>query len=866
MVSLHAMKKAFAALFALALSASGATAQTQPAQMGVTPGGRGPFTIYSTHAGLVANTTRPSGPYTLYQQRFSAAGKGGAATYEWDAASYCPDGTSSTPTPADGVVCVLPIGQTATTAGRFRLQVPGGRLDVQTIGMAPGGQDNAPLIPTLMKALGPNGGQGGYDIIFSGIFGQPWTSYYFSAPLVLSRGMHLYCPGGTTADNSVVLAFAPGVDGIIQEDVAFSPPGAPGGYGVGTVEGCELTNLGYGRGTTAPGATAITGISFATSLSNLPPPTFHNGDALFAFSTAAWGGPPVGQLVLAPGAYINASGGTLTLQGGYTVHPQFGSAHALFTQGAGNFVAGEKITLGNGTYHFVTPVVGSTPGNVLVGPNWITSITNLANCINSNTTNTTCVAQSSTPNVTADQIYSNGEYFWSTTGGTSGNSLTATYSGSSATGGSFGGFVSGAATRTIDFWDLPASQAYTVQTTLGSPYVLVVMGPRPLEPGDIVWSKAFPIWTSVAYARQAVQFTETSSRNFVAGDRIQAGNNTYTFVSRIGSTPGNVLRGANFAASAANLAAAINRTAGSGSTYIATVAARNITATVGATTINFSTTTGGLAGAANPSVYTASGTAAGSFDHATFVDQMLLMDQPYLNAIGQNALETEAAGTLWEVPALLKRHVTASSTRMSFRAGAIGLEMPCGSHTDPLFNCDFSSDSENTYQTDGIARFSSGSNYSGSGSINEFAADNFYADNAELGALGSSYFNFNSHSAESGTSFANVIKNCNSQNLAVYYGGYFGGDQYPSCAKPVGLLPFTNVSSGSLMIGPQNLVTIGSPYIAEGSLGGGVGPLPVGQTGRIASPCRAPIAPIRTRYDTHSPFPTEVVQLARHGG
>ena len=59
----------------------------------------------------------------------------------------------------------------------------------------------------------------------------------------------------------------------------------------------------------------------------------------------------------------------------------------------------------------------------------------------------------------------------------------------------------------------------------------------------------------------------------VATDAITVAGVTFTFVASIGSTAGNVLKGANDAAALANLAAAINGTSGAGTTYVEVSAA-----------------------------------------------------------------------------------------------------------------------------------------------------------------------------------------------------------------------------------------------------------------------------------------------------
>ena len=116
-------------------------------------GGSGPLTIYTTHSGLVNNVTTPTEAWTVQQQGFHSRGDGGQATYQWDFLSYCRGGTAGAPTPADGVFCVLPLGQSASTAGRYLLQVGNG-IDVRQIGMvADGVTDNYPFVATLMSVI-----------------------------------------------------------------------------------------------------------------------------------------------------------------------------------------------------------------------------------------------------------------------------------------------------------------------------------------------------------------------------------------------------------------------------------------------------------------------------------------------------------------------------------------------------------------------------------------------------------------------------------------------------------------------------------------------------------------------------------------
>lgn len=77
----------------------------------------------------------------------------------------------------------------------------------------------------------------------------------------------------------------------------------------------------------------------------------------------------------------------------------------------------------------------------------------------------------------------------------------------------------------------------------------------------------------------------TSSENYAATDTVTIGGKTYTFVSPIGVTEGNVLLGVDEATSIANLAAAINHSAGAGTTYVAAAAHPSVTAVAAAHTL-----------------------------------------------------------------------------------------------------------------------------------------------------------------------------------------------------------------------------------------------------------------------------------------
>lgn len=116
-------------------------------------------------------------------------------------------------------------------------------------------------------------------------------------------------------------------------------------------------------------------------------------------------------------------------------------------------------------------------------------------------------------------------------------------------------------------------------------------------------------------------FTQNSTNNLLATDTFEVGNSTFTIVASIGSTAGNILKGANWLATLTNiinsLAASIS---GSGATanYVPLATPANVYGELGTNTVTFYDITPGSAGDSLASVYTASGTSGGSFTGSTF--------------------------------------------------------------------------------------------------------------------------------------------------------------------------------------------------------------------------------------------------------
>jgi hypothetical protein len=88
----------------------------------------------------------------------------------------------------------------------------------------------------------------------------------------------------------------------------------------------------------------------------------------------------------------------------------------------------------------------------------------------------------------------------------------------------------------------------------------------------------------------------SNGTNVTATDTVTVGATTYTFVSTIGATNGNVLKGSSTAASLANLVSAINFTTGEGTTYIGTAANASATAAVSGNVITVTAIVNGYSG------------------------------------------------------------------------------------------------------------------------------------------------------------------------------------------------------------------------------------------------------------------------------
>jgi hypothetical protein len=398
------------------------------------------------------------------------------------------------------------------------------------VGMAPGGADNFPFVSALMSAIGPSSGGNvtAYDVLFPGLHGQLYTEYYFSNSIHLTRGANYHCSGAGTAAQgpATFLIFAPGVDGVIEDSYNMT---ADSGGASGTLSACNILSMGYGKAVGNPiwNPNVLTHVSFAGDPAGiLPLPTWHVGDSLFLTQYLNGYYPVDALLTVPPGTTVTAidgATGNLTLSNPVTTYgasiASSGGVRlpgtATFTQtGSNNFSNGDTIQAGVSTFTFVNVVNNSIANAALIGPDFATSAANLVALImhtpgegvkywpdeSHRGANAQVTAVASGNTITFTSIF----------GGPVVNTFPSVYTSTGTAAGSFGGtHFTGAQDATncsspcaalnLDdrFFQFPASQAFKVQTTVGSNVVTVISGPRLLQTGDVIWSDAFKFGATV---------------------------------------------------------------------------------------------------------------------------------------------------------------------------------------------------------------------------------------------------------------------------------------------------------------------------------------------------------------------------------
>jgi hypothetical protein len=186
-------------------------------------------------------------------------------------------------------------------------------------------------------------------------------------------------------------------------------------------------------------------------------------------------------------------------------------------------------------------------------------------------------------------------------------------------------------------------------------------------------------------------FTETGTNNFNNNDTFKLGSVTYTFATSLGAGSSRVLIGPDFDTTATNLVAAIQNTAGQyakylpHSGYMATLPNLEISATYvhGSGVIKFNSDYGGPAQNTLASVYTTTGTAAGSFGGATFsgANDATTCPAPCNSNIGPNSYATQII-SIYQLPATQAFKVQSRSAQ--FTGAIAGTALTASSVTGTL--------------------------------------------------------------------------------------------------------------------------------------------------------------------------------------
>ena len=654
------------------------------------------LTIYTNHAGLLANVTTPTEAWTIQQQGFYAPGDGGDATYQWNATADCSrTATTATLMVADQIVCILPNGQDVNTPGRYLLVTNGGELDVRTIGMQPGGGfDNAPFIHTLMDAANngsyvSGGNVPGVPITFPPIPGQLYTMYYFSEPLELSTGSTVDCRNGTRfTPGPVNLVFPPGISGVLQEAgfVSYS-----WGYGQGDLKNCAIVSLGEGKGNALDGWDHV----------------------------------------------VNVSGGDIPAHTGFVYPP-----------GCQSFWGGCFPGVGDGVVMFP----GYSPGQ--------------------DGTDFGLLA------------VANGAYI-----------ATADYPGRQFTLASGYVIKMNNAYNSVTFYDLPASQKYTVNTTSGSATVTVTNGPRLIKPADMLWSDAFPFGSTVLENHNAIVGTPT----------VNTGGSGYV------GTSGTMTWGGHGCFAAQSHSPVLNVTASGGViTAVTSVADAGECLQSSPGNTPQWVAGGGLSGG------------SGASFNMTF-NETLVMGDVTLGS-GVLASKTETAGQLWVIPAGIVKRAGASTHNNNVTLFPIDLRLDCGALPVLDLGCNVVVDENNGLTNSLVGRLVRGDNSAGAYAIGNVYADNIISDVIDAGSLGTTYYAEGYNSAEDSTATYDFLLFCGAQNYTTVIGAYLSGQPAQNCISQdasghysIGVVPHVQ-SNGALIIGSLYGATF--PYISTGSFGG----------------------------------------------
>ena len=336
------------------------------------------------------------------------------------------------------------------------------------------------------------------------------------------------------------------------------------------------------------------------------------------------------------------------------------------------------------------------------------------------------------------------------------------------------------------FYDLPASLAYTYQSTNGSSSPpIITAGPEVLKPGDMIWADAYLFGATVS-----------NSDNHATAATVNSGGSGYSGTSGTMTYAGPECAGDGYSnppvlnvAASGGVITGVTSVATAGECLRGKLPSPAIAWTPG----------GGLSGG------------SGAKFNVTFVQQ------PTLSSVGLNlnvppAHVTHSAGSpgkLWAVPAGMVRRVQAEMRDGKIMQFPFGLRMDCTTGATPPVGCNSSFDERNTIEGALVGRLTRGNVTGVSASISNIYARNYVIDIAEMGTIGSPYFNDETVSVDNGTAGWAITGNCGIAS-PIFYSPYLSsGAASGYCLNPdadgfIGIFSGTNVQeqSSGLFIGP----------------------------------------------------------------
>ena len=243
-----------------------------------------------------------------------------------------------------------------------------------------------------------------------------------------------------------------------------------------------------------------------------------------------------------------------------------------------------------------------------------------------------------------------------------------------------------------NFYDLPASQKYTVQTTIGSNSIIVTAGPRPLQAGDMIWSDAFLFGATVWQGGNAIVGTPTVR---TGGTGYVGTTGTMTWSGPICGTYPDAAPVLNVTA-AGGVVTGVTSVANAGNCLRGTPSSSATTWTPG----------GGLSGG------------SGASFNMTWQQTATINNITLTSSASAHVTHTSGSpGQMWVIPAGVKRRVQGFLTDNYISFWPFGLMAECSSGTWPTTGCNDSYDKGNSFLQNLVGRIVVGNNTGASTSV-----------------------------------------------------------------------------------------------------------------------------------------------------